>query len=373
MDFDDIRPYNNEELKGVLKKLVRSHWLVTGIVKTMLPHTTAFLKPFAEFYIRMYMRLRFLRIKTTDDFYRKISVGVVVKDLIKNTTSSISSTGLDYLDPEKQYVYISNHRDIILDPALIVHVLMKSNFRIPLIAFGNNLILNDIIGDLIRINNGFIVKRNLTMREQIRESKKLSDFISSSLDQGNSIWVAQGAGRAKDGVDATNPAVIKMIYLAKKKELSLTDFIHRLSIVPVSISYEFDPTDKLKGWSLYRKRRSGNKLKRRFEDLIHITKGMKGFKGNVHLSFSSPLEGEYNTPKEVADAIDNRIQTGYRLWQSNYIAYDTINKTGKYRNRYDKGEAQKFLKRYQKLPSDVKTIVLESYANPVNSFENQIR
>ncbi len=373
MDFDDIRPYRDDELPGVLKKIIRDKWLIAGIRTTLLPHTSRRLRPLVDFYIRMYLRIHFLGIKTTDDFKRKISLGVLVRDLIKNTTSSITYSGLDYLDPEKRYVFISNHRDIVLDPALMVHVLSKNKFKIPYIAFGDNLIMKEIVGDLIRINSGFIVKRNLSMREQVQESKRLSAFINTVLDANNSIWVAQREGRAKDGIDTTNPAVIKMVYLAQRKEMSLTDFVRKLSIVPVSISYEFDPTDKLKGWALYRKRTYGNHLKRRFEDIIHITKGMKGFKGNVNFSFSRPLEGDFKTVQEVADAIDTKIQTGYKLWTSNYIAYDTFNKTEKYSSRYNKAEAVRFLKRYRKLPQDVRDIILESYANPVVSFERQIR
>ncbi len=372
MNFDDIRPYNDDELRVILKKISRNKWLTSGIRSAFLPDTPNVLKPFAEFFIKLYIMLHIAGIKTTDDFKKKISLGVVVKYLIKNTTSGIFYTGLDYLDPGARYVFISNHRDIVLDPALMIHVLNKNGFKIPQIAFGDNLMMNDIITDLIRVNNGFIVKRNLSMREQVKESIKLSEYINYVLDKNISIWLAQREGRAKDGIDTTNPAVIKMMYLSKRKEQPLSEFIRKLRIVPVSISYEFDPCDRVKGWALYRKRVYGNHIKRRFEDLVHITGGMKGFKGNVNFAFSRPLEGTFNSVQEVADAIDNKIQTGYKLWTSNYIAYDTFMKSGKYSNRYDKSEAIKFLKRYRKLPDDVRNIILESYANPVISFENQI-
>ncbi len=373
MSFDDIRPYTDEELKPVLKKILKNRWLASGIRSAFLPNTPDILKPAADFMVRLVIRYYLSGVKTVDDFKTKIALGIVVKYLIKNTTSGISYTGLDYLDPNGNYIFISNHRDIVLDPALMIHVLHKNGFKIPQIAFGSNLMMNDIVTDLIRANNGFIVKRDLSIREQIKESLRLSEYINYLVDQKISIWVAQREGRAKDGIDTTNPAVIKMIYLAKRKEISLTEFIKRIKIVPVSISYEFDPTDKVKGWALYRKRVYGSHIKRKFEDLVHMTAGMKGFKGNVNFAFSSPLEGEFNTVQEVADAIDSKIQTGYKLWTSNYIAYDTFMRSGKYSNRYDKSEAIKFLKRYRKLPDDVRNIVLESYANPVISFENQIK
>ncbi|RKX92506.1 MAG: acyltransferase [Spirochaetes bacterium] len=373
IDFDDIRPYSDAELKPVLKKIARNRWLASGIRSVFFPRIPNSLKPAADFLINLLIKFHFIGIKTTEEFKTKIALGIAVKYLIKNTTRSISYTGLDYLDPEESYIFVSNHRDIVLDPALMIHVLHKNGFRIPHIAFGSNLMMNDVIADLIRISNGFIVKRDLSMRDQVKESLKLSEYINDLVENNMPIWVAQREGRAKDGIDTTNPAVIKMLYLAKRKEMSLTEFIKYVKIVPVSISYEFDPTDKVKGWALYRKRVYGNHIKRKFEDLVHMTAGMKGYKGNVHFSFAKPLEGDFKTVQEVADAIDNKIQTGYRLWRSNYIAYDTISRTGKYSNRYDKAEAIKFLKRYKKLPEDVKTIVLESYANPVISFENQIK
>ncbi len=373
MDFDDIRPYTDEELKPVLKKMVRNKWLASGIRSAFMPNTPKYLKPVADLFVRLFIWYHVAGIKTVDDFKTKIALGIVVKYLIKNTTSGISYTGLDYLDPKESYVFISNHRDIVLDPALMIHVLHKNGFRIPQIAFGSNLMMNDIVTDLIRANNGFIVKRDLSIREQIKESLRLSEYINYLVDNKISIWLAQREGRAKDGIDTTNPAVIKMMYLAKRKEMSLTDFIKRIRIVPVSISYEFDPTDKVKGWALYRKRAYGSHIKRKFEDLVHMTAGMKGFKGNVNFAFSKPIEGEFNTVQEVADAIDMKIQTGYKLWKSNYIAYDAYMRSGKYSNRYNKSEAIKFLRRYRKLPDDVRNIVLESYANPVISFENQIK
>ncbi len=373
MDFDDIRPYTDAELRPVLKKITSNKWLASGIRSVFFPEVPDSLKSTVDFLFNLLIKFHFIGIKTTEDFKTKIALGMAVKYLIKNTTKSISHTGLDYLDPGESYVFISNHRDIVLDPALMIHVLHKNGFTIPHIAFGSNLMMNDVVADLIRISNGFIVKRDLSMRDQVKESLKLSEYINRLVESHLPVWVAQREGRAKDGIDTTNPAVIKMLYLAKRKEMSLTEFVKYVKIVPVSISYEFDPTDKVKGWALYRKRVYGNHIKRKFEDLVHMTAGMKGYKGNVHFSFTNPLEGEFKTVQEVAEAIDSKIQTGYRLWKSNYIAYDTVSRTGKYSNRYDKAEAIKFLKRYKKLPEDVKTIVLESYANPVISFENQIK
>ncbi len=373
MDFDDIRPYTDEELKPVLKKISKNKWLASGIRSMFFPGISEHLKPAADFLIRLLIKYHLHGIKTTEEFKTKIDLGIAVKYLIKNTTKGITYTGLDYLDPGESYIFISNHRDIVLDPALMIHVLHTYGFGIPQIAFGSNLMMNEIVTDLIRISNGFIVKRGLSIREQLKESLKLSEYINYLVDSKIPVWIAQREGRAKDGIDTTNPAVIKMLYMSKRKEMSLTDFVKKVRIVPVSISYEFDPTDKVKGWALYRKRVYGNHIKRKFEDLVHMTAGMKGYKGNVNFAFSRPLEGEFNSAQEVAEAIDQKIQTGYKLWTSNYIAYDTISRSGKYSNRYNKSEAIKFLRRYKKLPEDVRQIVLESYANPVKSFENQIR
>ena len=276
MDFDDIRPYTDKELPVVLKKIISNKWLLEGVRKLYFPKLPKILIKPIDVIIFKILVLKTSGIKTTNQFRKKISLDLLVKNLVRNTTAGISSTGLGNLDLKKKYIFISNHRDIVLDAAFMIQVLYSYGFNFPQIAFGDNLMINEVITDIIRSNNGIIVKRNLPMRDQIRESLKLSAYMCKVIDEGSSIWLAQREGRAKDGLDNTNPAVLKMLYLSKRKEMKYSEFLERYQIVPVAISYEYDPLDRSKGWSIYRKRIYGFHIKRKFEDLIlHLLK--KGF------------------------------------------------------------------------------------------------
>jgi 1-acyl-sn-glycerol-3-phosphate acyltransferase len=372
MDFDDIRPYTDEEVPSVLKRITGNKWVLEGVRSAYFSKFPKMFNKLIERIIHLFLKFKTSGIKTTDQFREKISLNILVKNLVRDTTAGISYTGLENLDLKKSYIFISNHRDIVLDPAFMISTLYYYGFNFPQIAFGDNLMLNDIVEDIIRINNGIIVKRNLPMREQIGESLKLSAYMCSVIDKGTSIWIAQREGRAKDGVDKTNPAVLKMIYLSKRKELSFTEFLEKYPIVPVSISYEYDPLDRAKGWSIYRKRIHGTHIKRKYEDLIHMASGLKGYKGKVNLSFSEPLSGKFKNEVVAAGVLDQKIQRSYRLWKTNYISYDLLNKCRKYDNKYTTDDVEKFLDRYKRLSSEIKDIVLESYANPVRSYENYI-
>lgn len=372
MDFDDIRPYTDEQVPSVLKRITGNRWVLEGIRTAYFSKLPKVFNKYIEKIIHLFLVFKTSGIKTTDQFREQISLNILVKNLVRDTTAGISYTGLENLDLKKSYIFISNHRDIVLDPAFMISTLYYYGFNFPQIAFGDNLMINDIVEDIIRINNGIIVKRNLPMRQQIGESLKLSAYMCSVLDKGTSIWIAQREGRAKDGLDKTNPAVLKMIYLSKRKELSFTEFLEKYPIVPVSISYEYDPLDRAKGWSIYRKRIHGSHIKRKYEDLIHMASGLKGYKGKVHLSFSEPLSGKFKNEVAIAGALDEKIHRSYRLWKTNYISYDLLNKSRKYDNKYIEDDVEKFLDRYKRLSPDIRDIVLESYANPVISYENYI-
>jgi len=369
MDFDDIKPYTDEELPVVLNKIISNKWILEGVRNLYFPKLPKVLIKPVEGIIFKILKLKTSGIKTTDQFRKKISLDIIVKNLVRDTTAGISYSGLENLNLKKKYIFISNHRDIVLDPAFMIQTLYSYGFNFPQIAFGDNLMINEIITDIIRSNNGIIVKRNLPMRDQIKESLKLSAYMCKVIDEGSSIWLAQREGRAKDGLDDTNPAVLKMLYLSKRKEMKYAEFLDRYQIVPVSISYEYDPLDRAKGWSIYRKRIHGFHLKRKYEDLIHIASGLKGYKGRVHLAFSEPIPGKFKNENDVAAFLDEKIHKSYKLWKTNYMAYDILHKSNKYDSKYTKSDLHLFLKRFKRLSPDVKDIVFEPYANPVKSSE----
>lgn len=368
-EFDDIRPYSDQEVPVVLSRLLKDKTFVHGLRHVVAPDVPKWLSGPADMVVKHKLKTQFKTIKTIDEFQKKFTVHAFLKPLIKKTTAGVTQSGLESLSKDKAYVFISNHRDIVLDSAFLNCILVDYGFKIAQIAFGDNLLINETVSDLIRINKSFIVKRNLPLRQQIEASKHLSNYIYRVLSSGESIWIAQREGRAKDGNDITNPAIIKMLYLSQRSGgMNFSSYINFCNIVPVSISYELDPCDTLKGWERLRRLKNTYQKTKRF-DLVSIFAGIKRQKGRVHFAFGTPLYGEFQNDKQVAEAIDRAIQLNYRLWTTNYIAYDVLEGTDKYKSQYSYEEKERFLHRYRKITARVKQFVLESYANPLRNKE----
>lgn len=365
-DFEDIRPYHDDEVPEVVNRLWHNKWLISGIRTVFLPRTPRIFQPLVDRGLRFYLGMKLKNVQDIYSFQRKIIVDTILHHVVKKTISGLSYGGIENLKSDEAYIFISNHRDIVLDPALLDYILEKNNLSMAQVAFGDNLLINEAISDLIRINRGVIVKRNLSTREQFHESIRLSAYIRQTVENGESIWIAQSAGRSKDGMDVTNQAILKMLYFSYRKEKkTFQEFLENVKIVPVSISYEYDPLDRMKAWEIHRKRTRGEHKKRKYEDLVSITTGMKGFNGKVHYQFHAPLTAEYKNDKELADAIDERIQKGYKLWSTNYIAYDMVHHTDLFDKSYSELDKHLFFLRFRRLSKDVRQILLEAYSNPV--------
>ena len=247
-EFNDIRPYNDDEFHKVAHRLSRNKYLRDFIRGLKWPNCSKALQPAAEFLIGLYIRHEIRKYDNIASFQKDLIIARLLQWVVDKTTTAMSSSGLDELDMNQSYLFISNHRDIVLDAAFINYFISHAGYNTTQIAFGDNLLINEFVSDLIRINRSFIVKRNLPPREQLKASITLSKYINYTLESGEYIWIAQKEGRSKDGSDQTNPAVIKMIYLSKRKSgLEFSDFINKCRIVPVSISYELDPCDTPKG------------------------------------------------------------------------------------------------------------------------------
>jgi hypothetical protein len=369
-DFDDIRPYRDEEFRTVVRQITKDQWTITTLRRFFWPKCPNPLIPILEFVIRNYLQLKLLRVRTVDDFHKRFMKKMVLEYIKKRTMTRLTYTGIEHVSREKASLFITNHRDITLDPAFICYVLLENGFKTPEIAFGDNLLLNEFMSNFIRINKSFIVRRNLPLRQQLKQSLHLSNYIQYTLSRNVSIWLAQRGGRAKDGDDRTNPSIIKMLYLSqRKKGMSFSDYINNCNIVPVAISYEFDPCDQMKAREVYRIRTRGSYEKREREDLISILKGINEDKGRVHFTFCEPLQGDWVSAREVASEIDRRINAGYKLWPTNYIAYDFLFATFKYSNQYTKEEREAFLQRFKKLSQQLLKVVMEIYARPVMNKE----
>lgn len=275
---------------------------------------------------------------------------------------------------------MSNHRDIVLDSAFVNYCLNDRGRNTCEIAIGSNLLKEPWVKKLVRLNKSFIVKRNVPKHEMLEASKTLSAYISHALhDKQQSVWIAQREGRAKDGNDKTNPGLLKMFALHNTGDL--LDYLISLNITPISISYELDPCDYLKIPELLAKEKDEKYEKYDGEDEKHMALGMKGNKGRVHIEFTKPINEQIEAfrdiknrnelLKKVAQVIDANIYRHYKLWDSNYIAYDILNNSSKYANNYTEASKVKFvqymdsrLKEYANI-DDARRIFLQMYSNPI--------
>jgi len=376
--FADIRPYNDSEVPAVLKKLLVDKELVVALASLQLGKWHKYLTWLIYPLIRFFLRRELKGVQTVEDFQHIMKK--YMDGMIESTTTSFTVSGLEKLDPSKPYLFMSNHRDITLDPALITYALYHNGHDTVRIAIGDNLLSKPYVSDLMRINKSFIVKRSAKGPRQILAAyKMLSAYIRHSIEEdGNPIWIAQREGRAKDGVDRTQPAIIKMLAMSQdKKTESFSDYINKLHIVPLSISYELDPCDSAKANELYELDAHGSYQKAEHEDAASIAKGIAGKKGNVHVSFGTPIEGDFNDADEVAAAIDRQVIENYVLHPTNFFAYKLLNgdypagvysaqhlpfKSGQLVN-----EERAFNTRIDALPAAHRKYALGIYANAIDS------
>ena len=360
--YEDIQPYRGERFEKAKVNLMDKKEFI-GAFAYMLTGNFASIEPMVGA-----IEKALVDVHSYDDFQHKVTAGFFIPAILENSTTGFSVSGGDNLDKNKGYLFISNHRDIILDCTLLEYALKQKNLPLCEMAVGDNLMVNQLVEDLFRMNGGIIIKRNLPMREKYLESIRISEyFVETVSEENKSIWVAQKSGRSKDGRDLTQSAIIKMLYLSKKKEgCSFSELIKKCNIVPVAISYQYDPNDINKGREEVTKEHNDGKYeKKKYEDLISMVKGLRCQKGQVHVSIGNPLEGEYNTPEEVAAAIDREIHLNYRLFDTNYLAYDVLEGGDRFKDHYATLDRNEFLSKFAHLSEDVRSFVLNTYANPV--------
>ena len=369
-EFDDIRPFNDEELLPALGRIIQDEWLIDSLTRMRFARCPRWLKPLVHGLIHYELWRRLSRIKSVDEFQRDIIVNRVLAYILRKTSDGVSVSGTEKLRRGSPYLYISNHRDIVLDSAILNHALCKAELDIAEIAFGENLLINDFVADLIRVNRSFIVRRDVPMRQRVQVATHLSRYIEYTLGLNNSVWIAQRDGRAKDGDDRTNPSLIKMLYLSRKqRNVPLDEFLEALNIIPVALSYERDPCDVLKAREVHRTQTTGEYRKRRDEDLLSMYTGLRGDKGRIHIAFGERVTGKHRALRDVANAIDNEIHRIYRLWPSNYVAYDLLHSGTKYAGCYSPAEAQEFAARFEREHEGVRRCAYTMYANVILNKE----
>lgn len=388
-DFDDIRPYRDDEVRGVLDRLsVDTEFLdiLAGLKLPRLKRSSPG-RRLARWLVGLRVRRVFARIDTVHDFQQLISVHLHAHMQVAST--GISVRGLSGLQADQAYLFISNHRDIAMDPAIVNLVLDDHDFNTTRIAIGDNLLSKPFASDLMRMNKSFIVKRSSAgRREKLAALKQLSAYIRHSVVEENcSIWIAQSEGRAKDGIDKTETAMLKMLALSKTKGQSFAQALAELRIVPVSISYEFDPCDGDKTRELHALRSEGSYQKDQYEDLKSIYAGIMGDKGRIVVAFGEPVSDEavsgelvkqsFETADELAAAIDRQIISHYQLQAPHLIAFQMLHGTNdqfeelKADLNSDVSESewaekeQFFKQRLHTIPLVEQDIFLAMYANPV--------
>ena len=360
--YEDVEPYRGERFEKAKANLMARKEFI-GAFAYMLSGDFSSVEPMVNA-----IESALVDVHSYDDFQHKVTAGYFIPAIIDKTTTGFSVSGGENLDKDKGYLFISNHRDIILDCTLLDYALKTKNLPLCEMAVGDNLMVNQLVEDLFRMNGGIIIKRNLPMREKYLESIRISEyFVETVSEENKSIWVAQKSGRSKDGKDLTQSAIIKMLYLSKKREgYSFSELMKKCNIVPVAISYQYDPNDINKGREEVTKEHNDGKYeKKKYEDLISMVKGLRCQKGHVHVAIGDPLEGEYNTPEEVAEAIDNQIHLNYRLFDTNYLSYDVLEGGDRFKEFYSSLDKDEFLSRFVHLSEDVRNFVLNTYANPV--------
>ncbi len=272
--------------------------------------------------------------------------------ILKQSSSGLTWSGLENLDKNTAYLYIANHRDILLDSAILQIILDKEEFETSEITFGENLMQEGFITDFGKMNRMVAVKRDGTIKELYDTSKQLSAYIRHTiLDKNVSMWIAQRNGRTKDGNDITQTGLVKMINLSGSKDFKQS--ISELNIVPITISYEYDPCDKLKVQELYLLDLQGTYVKAKNEDFNSILTGIKQPKGKIHVSFGTPilkeldeinkLNNENEKIKLLTNYIDKQIHQNYNLNPVNYIAYDILHQTNIFKTNYTESEKNDFI------------------------------
>lgn len=375
-EYEGIGPYTDQEAADAIARLA-NHPYVYRLSRYLFPG-----EPVNT------LRKALKKIHTVDEF-QQVVMNQAVGWVLDNTTEGLTYEGIENVKGiEGKFLAMSNHRDIILDPAFTQYVLLKNGVALTEIAVGDNLISSKTVERLLRCNRSIKVIRGISARELYVTSKVLSNYIRNTIVSGkSSVWIAQRQGRTKDGADTTEQGLLKMFDMSGKKGKFAENF-QELNIVPLSISYEYESCDARKAREMLISR-SRKYVKKKDEDMHSIMTGIRQQKGRVHLCFGKPLTADEiasaaactgnDRYQHLKDIVDRRIVEGYKLWKTNYIAYDMVYGTDKYSSMYTLqqkadfeqyvahklGKMQKSLDRTQ-----LRDIFLRIYSNPVLSKEN---
>lgn len=365
--FDDIRPFDDCEVNEAVQSIAR-HPMMKALMNFTFPDTDE--------------NIWEENLKKTESIgdFQKNFISHTIHKILETSSQGLTTSGFEKLDKNTAYLFVSNHRDIVLDTSLLNLVLLEKGFIMTSSAIGDNLVKQTFLHILAKLNRNFLVQRGLPLREQLKSSQLMSEYIYQLLKTENrSVWIAQREGRTKDGNDATQQGVLKMLAMASN-HVSPSAFFKDLKIVPLSISYEYDPTDVLKMPQLVAKQKDEVYVKSKDEDFTTMMSGVLGQKKRIHLHAGSVLCAELDDLEsksdnknkqlqEIAQIIDQSIIQNYQLWPTNFIAYDLLYDTSQYSENYTEKEKQLFERRLE-MRIDIDDEILRKgflamYANPV--------
>lgn len=371
-NFDDLRPYHDDEINPAMQRIADNP-LISKVADFLYPD------------VQIADLKNMLRNITTIREFQKQVMHHAINEIIKKSITNFSFNGFENLEKDRAYIFISNHRDILLDSALLQIALDENGFNTSEITFGSNLMVSDFVVDIGKSNKMFKVIRGGTPRDFYKNSLRLSQYIRHAITEKNeSIWIAQRNGRTKDGNDKTDQGIIKMFAMSSDKVQN--ENILELNIAPMVISYEWETCDAAKLKELYVSR-TQKYVKAPGEDLNSILNGITQFKGNVHIEITQPLKDEElvglkNMDKHemynyITNLINTRIHTNYKFWKTNYIAFDIENNSTEYLNKkYTKSDLESFVDRMENTinkiegnKSDLKSIYLGIYSNPIKNIK----
>jgi 1-acyl-sn-glycerol-3-phosphate acyltransferase len=365
--FDSIRPFYDTEINEGIRSSV-NHPMMKALMNFTFPTLAD------EVWKEQLLKTHSIRDFQCNFIYQSI------QKVLEKSSDGLTTSGFEKLEKNTSYIFISNHRDIILDTSLLNAALFEHGLVMTASAIGDNLVKKAFLMTLAKLNRNFLVLRGLSPRELLQSSKLMSEYIGQLLLRENrSVWIAQREGRTKDGNDATHPGVLKMLSMAAD-EPNLMDYFKKIKVVPVSISYEYDPTDALKMPQLKAEANNEIYIKEKNEDFMTLLSGIMGQKKRIHIHVGDVLDHELdhlkhefdNSNKQIqamAQAIDDSILTSYKLWPTNYIAYDLLHGTTTYSSEYTDIEKAVFERRLEKRIDSQSEFevqgILAMYANPV--------
>ena len=365
--FDLIRPFYDAEINEGIRSSV-NHPMMKALMNFTFPTMAD------EIWKEQLLKTHSIRDFQCNFIYQSI------QKVLEKSSDGLTTSGFEKLEKNTAYLFISNHRDIILDTSLLNAALFEHGLVMTASAIGDNLVKKAFLLTLSKLNRNFLVQRGLSPRELLQSSKLMSEYIGQLLLRENrSVWIAQREGRTKDGNDASHPGVLKMLAMAAD-EPNLMDYFKKIKVVPVYISYEYDPTDALKMPQLKAEANNEIYIKEKNEDFMTLLSGIMGQKKHIHIHVGDVLDSELdlihsefdNANKQIqalAQTIDDSILTSYKLWPTNYIAYDLLHGTNTYSNQYTDIEKAVFARRLEKridAQSEFEVQgILAMYANPV--------